>query len=215
MTSEQKVFVIDDDRGVRRSLRALLESANFLVQDYPSARAFLAEKITIGGCVIADIRMPEMTGLELQEELIRRAISIPVIIITGHGDVPLAVRAMKAGAIDFIEKPFDDEILLASLHKALDVGRRERDRSTEVQHALELISQLTRRERQVLEQLVVGRSNKLAAFELSISPRTVEIHRAKIMDKLNARNLSDLVRTVLAASVRIASLGQCCVPRLT
>jgi two-component system response regulator FixJ len=201
MTSEQKIFVVDDDPGVRRSLRALLESADFLVQDYPSARAFLAEGVTTGGCVIADIRMPEMSGLELQEELIKRAVFIPVIIITGHGDVPLAVRAMKAGAIDFIEKPFDDKILLASLHKALDMGQRERNRSAEAQHALALISQLTPRERQVLEQLVVGRSNKLAAFELSISPRTIEIHRARIMEKLNARGLSDLVRTALAASV--------------
>src|ERR1700733_5167375 len=118
MTSERKIFIVDDDPGVRRSLRALLEAANFPVQDYPSAKAFLAGDIKSGGCLIADIRMPEMTGLELQEELIKRGVAIPVIIITGHGDVPLAVRAMRAGAIDFIEKPFDDVILLASLQRA-------------------------------------------------------------------------------------------------
>jgi two-component system response regulator FixJ len=200
MSSEQKIFIVDDDPGVRRSLRALLESANFQVQDFPSAKAFLAGDIKSGSCLIADIRMPEMSGLELQDELIKRGIEMPVIIVTGHGDVPLAVRAMRAGAIDFIEKPFDDEILLASLRKALDVGRFQRNRSAETQQALELISQLTPRERQVLEQLVAGRSNKLAAYELSISPRTIEIHRARIMDKLNARSLSDLVRTALAAS---------------
>jgi two-component system, LuxR family, response regulator FixJ len=201
MNSDLKIFIVDDDPGVRRSLRVLLESANFTVQDFPSAKTFLANDSKAGGCLIVDIRMPEMSGLELQEELTRRGISLPVIVITGHGDVPLAVRAMRAGAIDFIEKPFDDEILLASIHKALEVGRRERNRSAEAQQALELISQLTPRERQVLEQLVAGRSNKLAAYELSISPRTIEIHRARIMDKLNARSLSDLVRTALAASM--------------
>jgi two-component system response regulator FixJ len=201
MNSDQTIFIVDDDPGVRKSLRVLLEASDFQVRDYPSAKAFLADNIKTGGCLIADIRMPEMGGLELQEELVRRAVALPVIIVTGHGDVPLAVRAMRAGAIDFIEKPFDGDLLLVSLQRALDVGQRERNRSVEAQKALELISQLTPRERQVLEQLVAGRSNKLAAFELSISPRTIEIHRARIMDKLNARSLSDLVRTALAASM--------------
>jgi two-component system response regulator FixJ len=201
MTSDQTIFIVDDDLGMRKSLRALLESAKFLVQDYPSAGAFLADHIKTGGCLIVDIRMVEMSGLELQEELLKRAVALPVIVITGHGDVALAVRAMRAGAIDFIEKPFNDEVMLASLHRALDIGKRERNRSAEAHRALELISQLTPREMQVLEQLVAGRSNKLAAFELSISPRTIEIHRARIMDKLNARSLSDLVRTSLAASL--------------
>jgi len=201
MNSDQTIFIVDDDPGVRKSLRVLLEASDFQVRDYPSAKAFLADNIKTGGCLIADIRMPEMGGLELQEELVRRAVALPVIIVTGHGDVPLAVRAMRAGAIDFIEKPFDGDLLLVSLQRAIDVGQRERNRSVEAQKALELISQLTPRERQVLEQLVAGRSNKLAAFELSISPRTIEIHRARIMDKLNARSLSDLVRTALAASM--------------
>lgn len=201
MTAGQEIFIVDDDAGVRRSLRALLESAHFVARDYPSAKAFLADNIKAGGCLIVDIRMPEMNGLELQEEVIKRAIALPVIIITGHGDVQLAVRAMRAGAIDFIEKPFDDEALFVSIRRALETGRLERNRTAEAQAALELISLLTPRERQVLEQLIAGRSNKLAAYELAISPRTIEIHRAHIMDKLNARSLSDLVRTALAASL--------------
>jgi two-component system response regulator FixJ len=201
MIAGQEIFIVDDDAGVRRSLRALLESTHFVVRDYPSAKAFLAENIKAGGCLIVDIRMPEMSGLELQEEVVKRAIALPVIIITGHGDVPLAVRAMRAGAIDFLEKPFDDEALFASVRRGLETGRLERNRTAEAQAALELISLLTPRERQVLEQLIAGRSNKLAAYELAISPRTIEIHRAHIMDKLNARSLSDLVRTALAASL--------------
>jgi two-component system, LuxR family, response regulator FixJ len=200
MSARRTIFIVDDDEGMRCSLRALLQSADFRVRDYPSALAFLDENITIGGCLIADVLMPEMTGWELQDEVVRRAISLPVIFITGHGDVPLAVRAMRAGALDFIEKPFDDELLLASVNRALEIGAAGRNRSAEAQHALEVLSRLTPRERQVLEQLVSGHSNKAAAFELSISPRTIEIHRARIMDKLHAASMADLVRTSLAAS---------------
>jgi two-component system response regulator FixJ len=201
MTGDRRIYIVDDDQGMRRSLRALLESAKYAVQDYATAEAFLADDILSGDCLIVDIRMPEMSGLELQVELVRRGATLPVIVITGHADVPLAVRAMRAGAADFLEKPFDGELLLASLGRALKVGQRERDRQTEIKVALELISLLTPRERQVLSQLAAGRSNKLAAYELSISPRTIEIHRARIMDKLRARGLADLVRTALAASV--------------
>jgi two-component system response regulator FixJ len=193
---------VDDDAGVRRSLRALLESAGFKVLDFPSAIEFLAGDQSRGSCLIADIRMPKMNGLDLQEELVRRGSHLPVIIITGHGDVPLAVRAMKAGAIDFIEKPFDDDRLLASIKKALHVGTRKRNLAQEASSANELLSQLTPREIEVLEKLVAGHSNKLVARELNISARTVEVHRARIMDKLQARSLSDLVRTAIAASGR-------------
>jgi two-component system response regulator FixJ len=144
--------------------------------------------------------MPEMDGLELQEELARRAIIIPVIIMTGHGDVPLAVRAMKAGALDFLEKPFEEEAMLGSIRRALDLGRQKHDQIAEARAAQDLLALLTPRERHVLDQLVAGRSNKVAAYELGISPRTIEIHRARIMDKMNARSLSDLVRTALAAA---------------
>jgi two-component system response regulator FixJ len=200
MSTEDVIFVIDDDQNVRESMRALLESAGYKVRDYASANAFLADGSPRSGCLISDIRMPEMDGLELQEEVARRGIAIPVIIMTGHGDVPLAVRAMKAGAMDFLEKPFDDETMLGSVRRALELGRQKHDQMAEARAARELLALLTPRERHVLDQLVAGRSNKVAAYELGISPRTIEIHRARIMDKMNARSLSDLVRTALAAA---------------
>lgn len=199
MTEEAVVSVVDDDAGVRDSIRLLLESANYAVKAFGSARQFLDEKHA-AACLIADIRMPEMDGLELQQEIVRRGSGLPVIIITGHGDVPLAVRAMKAGAVDFIEKPFDDELLLSSVQRAIEIGRKTRGAAAEAAAAERLLALLTPRERTVLEQLVIGRSNKVAAYELGISPRTVEIHRAHIMDKMNARSLSDLVRISLAAT---------------
>lgn len=200
MNTQDFIFVIDDDPSVRESMRALLESAGYKVKDYGSANAFLADRAPRSGCLISDIRMPEMDGLELQEEVARRGITVPVIIMTGHGDVPLAVRAMKAGALDFLEKPFDDEALLGSVKRALELGRQKQDQIAEARAAQDLLALLTPRERHVLDQLVAGRSNKVAAYELGISPRTIEIHRARIMEKMNARSLSDLVRTALAAA---------------
>lgn len=201
--SERTIFVVEDDASVRESLRALLESANYRSIDFPRAADFLAFDESRGSCLIADVRMPGMNGLELQEELVRRGSKLPVIIVTGHGDVAMAVRAMKAGAIDFLEKPFDDETMLECVRRALDVMHKKRDLMKEAEDASQQISLLTPRELEVLEQLVAGRSNKLVARELSISPRTVEIHRARIMDKLKARGLSDLVRTAIAASIRL------------
>ena len=197
--TEQTVFVVDDDADVRDSIRFLLESAGLKVRVFSSGKTFLADAAEAQGCLIADIRMPDMSGLELQQELVNRRIELPVIIITGHADVPLAVRAMKAGAIDFIEKPFDDDQMLASVHRALDTGQKTRSRSSESQAARALLEQLTPREKAVLDKLVTARSNKVAAHELGISPRTVEIHRAHIMDKTRAANLSDLVRLVMTA----------------
>lgn len=199
MSKKALIIVVDDDAGVRTSLGALLESVEYDVRCYSSALALLADDPSRGNCLIADIRMPEMDGLTLQEEIVKRGYSIPVIIMTGHGDVPLAVRAMKAGAVDFLEKPCADDALLASVRRALDLGERARDRAAEAKAAQDLLSLLTPRERSVLEKLVAGRSNKVAAYELGISPRTIEIHRARIMDKMNARSLSDLVRVALAA----------------
>jgi two-component system response regulator FixJ len=200
MTHEQHVFVVDDDPDVRDSIRLLLEAAGLEVRGYDSAKAFLKDEAPKHGCLMADIRMPDMSGLELQEEIVRRDIGLPVIIITGHGDVPLAVRAMKAGAIDFIEKPFDDKRVLSSIARAMEIGSRTHSRSAEVKVARKLLGELTPREREVLDKLVKGRSNKVAAYELGISPRTIEIHRARIMEKLKAVNLSDLVRTVISAN---------------
>ena len=163
MDAKQTVIVVDDDSPVRDSLRALLESAGYGVKDYSSAKAFLDEPVPVRSCLIVDIRMPGMDGLELLEEISKRAINLPVVIITGHGDVPLAVRAMKAGAMDFVEKPFNDEVILESVKRALVVGHEERSRLAEAKAAQEIVALLTPRERNVLEQLVAGRSNKLAA----------------------------------------------------
>ncbi|MGZ5925574.1 MAG: response regulator transcription factor [Rhizomicrobium sp.] len=197
--SEEYVFVVDDDADIRDSMRMLLEAGGFKVRCFSSAKPFLADDAPKSGCLIADIRMPDMSGLELQEELQRRHVSLPVIIITGHGDVPLAVRAMRAGAIDFLEKPFDDELMLSSVKRALETASHVRNREEEKKGAQALLAELTPREHSVLEKLVQGRSNKVAAHELGISPRTVEIHRARIMDKLGASGLSDIIRIALAA----------------
>lgn len=197
---EQPVYIVDDDAAVRDSLRMMLQAAGYQVRTFSQARQFLADAELDRGCLIADIRMPEMSGLELQEELVRRKAEIPVIIITGHGDIPLAVRAMSAGAIDFIEKPFERERMLGSIEKAMQVGTKNQSRGAEIRAALDLLQQLTPREKSVLEELVKGHANKVIAKVLDISPRTVEIHRARIMSKLHARSLSDIVRTSLAAA---------------
>ena len=197
--TDDYVFVVDDDADIRDSMRMLLEVAGFKVRSFTSAKHFLADDNPKSGCLIADIRMPDMSGLELQEEVTRRHIDLPVIIITGHGDVPLAVQAMKSGAIDFLEKPFSEDMILASVQRAMEVGSRARGRAAETKAAKDLLSALTPRERGVLDKLVQGRSNKVVAYELGISPRTVEIHRAHIMNKMEASSLSDLVRLVLAA----------------
>ena len=202
------ILIVDDDADVRDSLRALLESAGFDVRDFDSAKAVLADvTIAQGACLIADIRMPDMDGLALQEELVNRKVGLPVIIVTGHGDVPLAVRAMRAGAVDFIEKPFDDELLLQSINQALQLRKESRGQASLAQTAAARIALLTERERQVLECLVAGKANKVIAYELDISPRTVEIHRAHVMEKMQARSLSDVVRLALAAGLSPPTKG--------
>lgn len=205
MASETTVFIVDDDADVRDSLRALLESARFDVEDFPSAASFLAAVTPgRGACLVADVRMPDMDGLALQEELVKRGVDLPVIIVTGHGEVPLAVRAMKAGAVDFIEKPYDDDLLLESVGRAQALNLNLRAKASSAQEAAERISTLTPREREVLEHLVAGQPNKVIAHELGISPRTVEIHRAHLMEKMQARSLSDLVRIALTSGVQPA-----------
>jgi len=202
MRTEETVFIVDDDAAVRDSLRALLESAALKVDDFSSAAAFLGSYVPQRpGCLVVDIRMPDMDGLELQEELVRRSIVLPVIVVTGHADVPLAVRAMKAGAVDFSEKPFDDNLLLDGIGRALERGRQRRSQADFSQAAKARVAGLTQREREVLEHLVSGQSNKVIAYELDISPRTVEVHRANLMEKMQARTLSDLVRMALEAGV--------------
>jgi len=198
--ADAPILVVDDDADVRDSLRALLESSGFSVVDHDSAAAVLSDPaIDKAHCLIADIRMPGMDGLQLQEELNRRKIPVPIIVVTGHGDVPLAVRAMKAGAIDFLEKPFDEQLLLAAVRRPKAVAEQSRSEAQAGEQAARLIQQLTPRERDVLKHLVAGRPNKVIAYELSLSPRTVEIHRAHLMDKMQAHSLSDLIRSALAA----------------
>jgi two-component system response regulator FixJ len=198
LPNSQVVHVIDDDAAVRQSLAFLLSTAGFAVRVHESAVGFLeALPTTKAGCIVTDVRMPEMDGLELQRRLRASKVGVPVIVITGHGDVALAVEAMKAGAADFIEKPFDDEVLLGAIRSAL--ARRAEDakdeaRAAEVRSRLELLSS---RERQVLDGLVAGKANKVIAYDLGISPRTVEVYRANLMTKMQADSLSDLVRMVL------------------
>jgi len=202
MTANATVHVIDDDDALRDSLGFLLASAGIEAQTYDSATSFLAAlPRDAHGCVITDVRMPGMSGIELLRELKSVAPAMPVIVITGHGDVPLAVEAMKLGALDFIEKPFDDEALLASVRNAL--GRHEQDAKREAERAnvIERLKGLSSRERQVLDGLVLGHANKVIAFDLGISPRTVEIYRANVMTKMEAASLSDLVRMALAAGL--------------
>ena len=204
--TDSEVLIVDDDAAVRDSLRALLESSAFSVREFESAKALLqTPELGRSACVIADIRMPDMDGLALQEELIKRQVGVPVIIVTGHGDVPLAVRAMKAGAVDFIEKPFDEQLILDSVGRAIALSKETRSQASYSHAAETRIAALTARERQVLEHLVAGRANKVIAHELDISPRTVEIHRAHLMEKMEARSLSDLIRLALAAGVRAAT----------
>jgi len=193
--------VIDDDEAVRESIDFLLRAAGLSVRTYESATSFLeaAPKIT-AGCIITDVRMPGLSGIELLRRLQEMQIGLPVIVITGHGDVPLAVEAMKCGAVDFLEKPFDDDVLLASVRGALD--RSEESASVEAERAeiRARIAALTQRERDVLEGLVAGHPNKIIAFKLEISPRTVEIYRANLMTKMKAGSLSELVRMALVAT---------------
>ena len=202
MQPESIIYVIDDDEAVRHSLEFLLKSAGITTRVFDSAQAFLDFLPQVqSGCVITDVRMPEITGIELLQRLKTAKAELPVIVITGHGDISLAVEAMKAGAVDFLEKPFDDDQLLAAVRAALsydaDIGKRK----AELADIHDKLAALSNRERQVLEGLVVGNANKTIAFDLGISPRTVEIYRANLMTKMAANSLSDLVRMAMISGI--------------
>jgi len=200
MDAEQTVYIVDDEEAVRKALRFLTKSAGLKSESFETARAFLDALEHLGpGCLLLDVCMPDMGGLELQETLRERNVEIPVIIITGHADVATAVRAMKNGASDFVEKPIDSEDLLERVHKCLSGEARQRKSIDFRKQAAERMSTLSRRERQVMDGLVAGKRNKQIAESLFISFRTVELHRASIMEKLNANSLSDIVRIALLA----------------
>jgi len=202
MRSDVVVHVIDDDDAVRESLEFLLRTARLEVRTYESAAAFLGilPRVEVG-CIITDVRMPELSGIDLLKRLNELDVRVPVIVITGHGDVPLAVEAMKFGAVDFFEKPFDDEALVAAVRSALDRRKDDSKRKAEVSLINSRLTELSNRERQVLEGLVAGRPNKVIAYDLGISPRTVEIYRANLMTKMQASSLSDLVRMAIVAGI--------------
>ncbi len=205
MTEPTLIHVIDDDEAVRQSLAFLLASAGYEVQEHPSARAFIQAGLPAGdglaGCIITDVRMPDMTGIDLLHQLKDKGSSVPVIVVTGHGDVPLAVEAMKLGATDFLEKPFDDVAILDAVKAALARRQKHHQRDALREEVNERISALSQRERQVLECLVAGQANKMIAYDLGISPRTVEVYRANVMTKMKAQSLSELVRMALLAGI--------------
>jgi FixJ family two-component response regulator len=195
MLPEATVFIVDDDVGMRDSLRWLLESVNLRVETFSTAEAFLqAYTPSRSGGLVLDVRMPGMSGLSLQETLVARNISIPVIIITGYAEVPTAVRALKTGAIDFIEKPFSDDVLLERIRQALAVDRQRRDEHARRADAEARFQQLTPREREVMELVITGKANKVIAAELNLSPKTVEVHRANLMKKMEVDSVAELVR---------------------
>ncbi len=192
------VFVVDDDASMRDSLRFMLEGAGHRVETFDSGRAFLAgAAVDRPGCVVTDVRMPEMSGIELQAELKRRGSPLKIIVMTGNADVPMAVRAMKAGAADFIEKPFETEAMLDAVARAIAPPPRSQPPAAGAPEVAARLQRLTARERDLLEPLVQGRPHKVIAHALGISPRTVEVHRARIMQKLEARNHADLIRLLL------------------
>jgi two-component system, LuxR family, response regulator FixJ len=199
MADTPLVHVVDDDEAVRDSLSVLLESAGLSVRTYDSATAFLDALPRLGaGCVLTDVQMPELDGLALQRRLTALGIRLPVIVMTGHGDVPIAVEALKAGAADFLEKPFDDAQLLSVVQSALAASQLTQDADAATAQIATRLASLTPREREVLDKLVAGQPNKTIAYDLGSSPRTVEVHRARVMEKMGVRSLAELVRMTIA-----------------
>jgi two-component system, LuxR family, response regulator FixJ len=202
MGTDAVVHVIDDDEAVRESLTFLLKTTGLAVRTYENAAAFLRDDPKgKTGCIVTDVRMPEISGIDLLHRLKELNVSLPVIVITGHGDVPLAVEAMKSGALDFLEKPFDDDALINSVNAALHHQGADAKRDADRAEIMDKLASLSNRERQVLEGLVAGHPNKTIAFDHGISPRTVEIYRANLMSKMQAGSLSELVRMALVGGI--------------
>ncbi|TFH42751.1 MAG: response regulator transcription factor [Lysobacterales bacterium] len=204
MSTEITVFVVDDDRAVRDSLALLVQSVGLEVETFAGAQDFLdAYRPERRGCLITDLRMPDMSGLDLQERLSADRYHIPVIVLTGFGDVPAAVRALKGGAIDFVEKPFNPQALLDLVHQAIALDGEQRERAARDSERAERMALLTRREQDVMALVVAGKANKVIAMDLQISERTVELHRGRIMKKMRVRSLAELVQIVLPPSVDV------------
>ncbi len=203
MKTEPTVFVVDDDEAVRDSLRWLIQSVGLDVALFGSAQEFLdAYDASVPGCLVLDVRMPGLSGLDLQERLNQEQINIPVIIVTGHGDVPMAVRAMKAGAAEFIEKPFSDQVLLDQIQAAIARDRTARKAQSDKAYIGERISRLTAREHEVMDLVVAGHSSRQIAARLGVNPKTIEAHRSHIMEKMEADGVAHLVKLVLTATQR-------------
>ncbi|XOZ33794.1 response regulator FixJ [Halomonadaceae bacterium KBTZ08] len=196
--TEQTVYIVEDDEAVRDSLSMLLRSEGLAVQGYERATGFLEDwHAGMQGCIVLDIRMPEMDGMELQEELIERGSTLPIIFVTGHGDVPLAVEAMRKGAVDFIEKPYREDQLLEKIRGALATDAEQQQGREQKRLVEERLEQLTPRECEIMDRMVAGQANKVIAIELDISQRTVEIHRSRVMHKMGTHSLAQLVRMVM------------------
>ncbi|MES9904465.1 MAG: response regulator [Sedimenticola sp.] len=202
MNNNATVFVVDDDQAMRSSLKWLIETVGMKVEVFDSADEFIRSYYPgRAGCLLLDVRMPGMSGLELQEYFVEQQIQIPIIIITGHGDVPMAVRAMKVGAVDFIEKPFNDELLLDSIRNALTIDVERRSQQAERAEIATRLAHLTPREHEVMEMVTSGRANKDIATTLGVSAKTVEAHRSRVMEKMEAESLADLVKMAIAANI--------------
>ena len=208
MTNNRLVHIVDDEEAIRRSASFMLKTSGYAVETWPSGVAFLKEAHRVEpGCVLLDVRMPEMDGLEVQRTLAERGITLPVIVLTGHGDVSIAVQAMKAGAVDFIEKPFEKAVLTAAIEIAFKRLTTADHNATRAADAAVLLARLTPREYDVLKGLVDGLPNKTIAYDLGISPRTVEVHRANLMAKLDVRSLSDALRIAFVAGIGSEQIG--------
>jgi len=206
MSEGLNVYILDDDEAVRDSMSALLDSYGFEQKTYASANTFLGSVTSkFAGCLLLDIRMPEMDGLEVLQSLVTKGIKLPVIIITGHGDLPMAVKAMKFGAVDFIEKPFEEDVLVDSVRRAMAIGKQIHSQDNEKKDLQQRLAKLTPREHEVLIHIANGLQNKVIAYEMGISPRTIEIHRARVIEKTQARNLSHLVRIAIEGGVLLTT----------